>query len=267
MLNNKNLPILSFYYLIYFGIVAAAVSLSRDYFLQNLSASLTVGIAFFLAPFFVILIAKVKPSFAKWLRISFFKYFRVSTLTKISFVILLFFSALFGYNSISFGFSGEQIFLNVFFLNLILLFFISLVLTKRLQIREPAALLIRKHGTPEVYLYRNGILRHIPDPPTLQLLGFSFLDVQVVSDNEFEKYRRGGPLESVATANIIQANGKPEVYIIIGEEKRHVPDQNTLIAIQLLNNQVAGNRVIQVVQESELSRWPTARPLLSVLPQ
>jgi hypothetical protein len=267
MLNSKNLPILSFYYLIYFGIGTTAVSLVREYFLEHLSASLSVGIVLFLAPLLVFFIAKIKPSFAKWLRISFFTYFRVSTLTKISFVILILFCGIFVYNYISFGFSGEQIFLNVFFLNLIVLFFISLVLTKRFQIREPVALLIRKDGTPEVYLFRNSILRHIPDPPTLQLLGYSFLDVQVISDNEFQKYKRGGPLESVATANLIQANGKPEVYIIIGEEKHHVPDPNTLITIQMLNKQVGGNRLTQVVHESEVNRWPTGQPLLSVIPQ
>jgi hypothetical protein len=181
-------------------------------------------------------------------------------------VVILLFIGLLIYNYLSFGISPEQIFLNVFFLNIVFLFFLVTVLTNRLQIREPNALLIRREGTPEVYLYRNGLLRHLPDPPTLQLLGYSFSDVQVISISEFNNYKIGARFESVATARTVRAVGRPEVYIIIGEEKHHVPDTNTMIVLQMLNKQVQGNRVSEEIPETELNAWPTGQPIKSVIP-
>jgi len=261
----KSLQVLSFYYLIYFGIVTTAVALGRDYFVERLALSLVVAGTFFLAPLLMILIAELKPSFAKWLRVSFFQFFRVNTFIQFSFVILVLFGSLFVYNYVSFGFSGQQIFLNVFFVNLILLFFVSLLLAKRIQVSEPQALLIQKIGTPEVYLYRDGVLRHIPDPPTLQLLGHSFADIHTISEKEFQKYKSRPPLESVSTGRLVQAIGKAEVYIIVGDEKLHVPDLNTLIAVQQLNAQAGGKRLIDNLPAAEVDKWPTGKPLRSVI--
>ena len=261
----KSLPILNFYYLIYFGIVTTAVTISREYLLQHLTISLAVAVTFFFAPFIIILLAELTPSFAKWLRVSFFGYFRVSTFASLSFTVLTLFSGSFIYNYFSFGFSGEQVFLNVFFLNLILLFFISLVLTKRFQIKDPAGLLIQKVDAPEVYLYRNGVLRHIPDPPTLRLLGYSFADVQIVSEMEFAKYTVRPALESVATGRLIQAKDKPVVYIIIGEEKHHVPDPDTAMFLSSLNYRLQGQRVTETLDQSEVDKWPTGNPLISII--
>ena len=109
------------------------------------------------------------------------------------------------------------------------------------------------------------MLRHIPDPPTLLLLGHSFRDVQKVPEKEFGSYTIRQKLESVSYGRLIQAVGRPEVYIIIGEEKHHVPDPNTLNSIQQLNAQIQGKRIVDVLPESEVDRWPTGRPLLSVI--
>ena len=187
-MNRRSLPVLSFYYLIYFGIITTIVTLIRDDVLKHMRISLIIGLFLFFVPFLILALAYLAPSFAKWLRVALFSYFRVTTFAKVSFAALTFFSGLFIYNYIVFGVSGQQIFLNLFFINLILLFFITLVLSNRFQIRDPAGLLIQQAGKPEVYLYRDGVLRHIPDPPTLQLLGYSFDDISVISENEFHKY-------------------------------------------------------------------------------
>jgi len=263
----RSLPLLSFYYEIYFGIVATIVTLARDYLLKNLRTSLIVGLLFFLAPFIIVLIAHMRPAFSKWLRVSLFIYFRVSTFAKASFVILIIFSVLFIYNYIVFGASGKQTFLNVFFINLILLFFITLVLSDRFQIRDPLGLLIRQIGHPEVHLYKDGALHHIPDPPTLQLLGYSFNDINVIPAKEFQKYTIRPALESVIVGRLVRAENKPEVYIIIGGEKKHVPDPTTLNVIQQLNSQAGHTRAIEILSQAEVEQWPTGKPLVSLIQQ
>ena len=263
----RSLPLLSFYYVIYFGIIATIVTLARDYLLKNLRASLIVGLLFFLSPFVILLLAQMRPAFSKWLRVSLFIYFRVSTFAKASVAILTIFSVLFIYNYIVFGTSGEQIFLNVFLINLILLFFITLVLSDRFQIRDPLGLLIRQKGYHQVYLYKNGVLHHIPDPPTLQLLGYSFNDVNIISAQEFQKYTVRPALESVMTGRLVRANNKPEVYIIIGGEKRHIPDPTTLSVIQQLNSQAGQTRTIEILSQAEVEQWPTGKPLVSLIQQ
>jgi hypothetical protein len=261
----RSLPLLTFYYLIYFGIVTTIVTLARDYLLKNLLTSLTVGLLFFLAPFIIVLIAYMRPAFSKWLRVSLFIYFRVSTFAKASFAILTIFCVLFIYNYIAFGISGEQTFLNVFLINLILLFLITLVLSDRFQIKDPLGLLIRQKGHPEVYLYKDGVLHHIPDPPTLQLLGYSFNDVNVISVEEFQRYTLRPPLESVVKGRLVRAQDKREVYIIIGGEKRHVPDPTTLNVIQQLNSEAGHSRTIEILSQGEVEQWPTGKPLVSLI--
>ena len=261
----RSLPLLSFYYMIYFSIVTTIITLARDYLLKNLRISLIVCLLFFLAPFIIVLIAHMRPAFSKWLRVSLFIYFRVSTFAKASFVILIIFSVLFIYNYIVFGVSGKQTFLNVFLINLMLLFFITLVLSNRFQISDPLGLLIQQIGHPEVYLYKDGALRHIPDPPTLQLLGYSFNDINVISAQEFQKYATKPALESVVTGRLVRAKNKPEVYIIIGGEKRHVPDPTTLNVIQQLNSQAGQTRAIEILSQSEVEQWPTGKPMVSLI--
>lgn len=259
----RRLPLLSFYYLIYFGIVATIVQLARDYLLKNIWVSLIVGLLFFLAPLIILLIAHMRPAFSRWLRVSLFIYFRVSTFAKASFAILIIFCVLFIYNYIVYSDNGRQTLLDVFCINLILLFFIALVLSGRFQINDPLGLLIRQDGHPEVYLYRDGALHHIPDLSTLQLLGYSFNDVSVISPQEFRQYSIRPPLESVTTARLVRANNRSEVYIIIGGERRHVPDPITLGLIQILRSQAGNTRPIEVLPEGQVEQWPIGNPLVT----
>jgi hypothetical protein len=263
----QSLPLLALYYLIYFGIVTAVVGLARDYLLRNLRTSLIVGLIFFLVPLIILLIAHFRPAFSRWLRVSLFTYFRVSTFAKVSFAILIIFSVLFIYNYIVYGGSGGQTFLNVFLINLILLFFIALLLGGRFQINDPLGLLIQQDGHPEVFLYRDGGLHHIPDPATLQFLGYSFNDVSVISPQEFQQYSIRPPLEGVTTGRLVRANNRPEVYIIIGGERRHVPDPSTLYVIQLLRSQAGNTRPVEVLPEGQVEQWPIGNPLASSIHQ
>ena len=132
------------------------------------------------------IIAKLAPSFAKWLRVFFFSIFRVGAFVKLSLIILILFSAFFFYNYISFGFNGEQIFLNVFFLNLILLFLITLILTKRLQIHwNHTHCSFRKLILPRYIYIAIACYVTFPIPRLSYCSGHSFRDVQKVPEKEF----------------------------------------------------------------------------------
>jgi hypothetical protein len=248
--------------MMYFGIVGIIVGLARDDLLKHRLISLILGLVFFLVPLVSLLVAHMKPAFSKWLRVLLFLYFRVSIFAKVSFAFLICFSALFIHNYLVFGESGQQAFVNVFLINLILLFFITLLLSGRFQIHDPRGLLIRQDGHPEVYLYRNGGLQHIPDPDTLHFLGYTFNDVSVISQQEFHQYSIRPPLDNIRTCMLVRANNRPEVYAIIGGERRHVPNLNTLYAIQLLRQQAGNTQNIEVLPEDQVAQWPIGDPLV-----
>ena len=50
------------------------------------------------------------------------------------------------------------------------------------------------------------------------------------------------------------AHGKPEVYIIIAEERRHVPDPPTLKVIQQINSQAGHTRQIETITLDKLEQ-------------
>jgi hypothetical protein len=83
-------------------------------------------------------------------------------------------------------YEGEQIFLNVLVLNVFFLYLFGLLISGRFQIKQPPAILIRQKGRGEVHLYKSGTIRHIPDPPTLGLLGYSWGDIADISELEFK---------------------------------------------------------------------------------
>lgn len=253
---------LSLYYLIFFGIL----SFFKNSLIKNLQTTLIVGLIVFLIifPWIIILIADKKPAFSKWLRVSLFFTLRVSTFAKTSFIILIFLCFLLIYNYSFSNVSINQILVYLLFINLILLFFITLLLNGRFHINDRLGLLIRQIRTLEIYLYKDGALRHIPDPPTLQLLGYSFSDVNDISSDEFSKYIQKPALESISSGRLVRANNQYEVYIILDGEKRHVPDPLTLLAIQQYKSKEGQNNKVEILSEDDVSKWPTGKPLVRV---
>jgi len=66
-----------------------------------------------------------------------------------------------------------------------------------------------------------GVLRHVTGPPSLSAWRFSlFMDVQPVPDLAGRKLAVPWP----EAPELIQVEGKPEVYVVDGEWRRHVPD-------------------------------------------
>ena len=261
-MNFKNF--LSFYGVfvqIWLSIVVIALMIDKDYFLNNKTIYILVNAAILTIPLLVVLIANQTPALAKWIRIFVFNTFSVKTFASASLIVLLVFTGSFVYNMLVMNsFMVEQIFLNVLVLDLVFLFFISLTLTGRFQINDPKGLLLKAESQEEIYLYKDSELRHIPDPPTLRFLGFSFNDVQSVSTQEFSKYTIRPQLESVVTGKIIQGDKKPEIYMIMGDEKRHIPDPYTLQYILQL-----GKRDVSTLPEIDVAKWPTGTPLRTIL--
>jgi len=228
--------------------------INKGYFLKNQTLSALIGVPLTLAPFIILAAVKLQPSLAKRLRVFIFKAFRVKNFCYVGLVVIILFNISFISNMF-----GASIIVNVFVINLLLLLFISLVLAGRFQIKDPRGLLIKLAGPQHhrIHLYEDGKLRYIPDPPTLVLLGYSFADVQEVSEEEFEKYNMIRDIESITAAPLIQDPSTTAVYIIHEGEKKHVPDPDTLNFL-LHRGQVG--RQVQPADDNQL-QLPTGEPL------
>jgi hypothetical protein len=251
-------------YAVYLGLWLAvaqvALTVNRDHFVQNWYIYQWVTGAIILLPFLFLLLSIQQGSVAKWFRLLLFSTFRVETVTALGLSILTLFTILFLRNLIYYTFQGEQIFLNVLFLNLFFMLFLGLVLAGKFQIEQPTALLIQKSGDSKVYLYENRVIRHIPDPMTLKLLGHSLSDVVKVSEKEFNAYTLRPAIESVADARIVLGEGDRKVWMIFGDVRRHIPDPYTLNVIRQLKE-----RPVETIDEDELRSWKEERPLASLL--
>jgi hypothetical protein len=254
------------FYGVYIGVILAAATLvaelvGRDVIIQNYLIFTAIAVAVLLLPFIVLGIANSKGAFAKWLRLVAFSLFQVRAFAGVGFIILLLFSMLFLFNLLFRGsYQGEQIFLNVFLLNLLFVFFLSLVLSGRFEIKQPSALLIKNTGHQEIYLFQDGVIRHIPDPPTLSLLGYSPNDIVEVNDAEFEAYQKRPVIQSVINARFVTTEEKDIVWIIFRDTKKRIPDLATLNFLQSLHK-----RDIDVVSADTLNTWKETDPLVSIL--
>jgi hypothetical protein len=220
-----------------------------------------VGIALTL-PFLVFVIANRYGAFAKWLRLLAFSLLRVEIFAPIGLILIVFLAVQFLYNLFfRRTFQGEQIFLNVLFLDMIFVYFLGLVLYGRFQIRQPSAILLKKKGQPEIYVYSDGAIRHIPDIPTMNLLGYSWSDVAEISEAEFAEYEKRPAIESVTNAKLMQSEANPEVtWIIFGDTRRPIPDQYTLDFIR-----PPTRRHIETVTEEKLNTWKVGLPITSIV--
>lgn len=81
------------------------------------------------------------------------------------------------------------------------------------------------------YDLSSGVLRHIPDPQTLEALGYERSKFVRLSDSAFCKLSRGHEIQSVRTANLVRRINTSGVYAVIEGEKRWVPNPETLAAI------------------------------------
>ncbi len=180
-------------------------------------------------PFYFALISQGR--LAKTVRVVTFEvgtYLKVDLFATAGLIVLSLNSYLFLYNLIvNHTYFGNDIFNNVLLLNLCVILILAWVLTRKIPITKPHALLIRCPEGEKIYLYEDGKLRHIPNPLTLLLLGHSLQHVITVTRDEFSSYAIGTPIPDITTAPyaIDQAGS----YWVVLEGVRHeIPDVYTL---------------------------------------
>jgi hypothetical protein len=99
-----------------------------------------------------------------------------------------------------------------------------------------------------------GVLRHVRDPASFAAWRFDFFDdVQRVSAAEVAARTERAPWP--AAPELIQGEGRPEVYFIDGAERRHVPSPAVAAAWRL------DLGTVRRVPLSELAKYRLGRPL------
>lgn len=87
--------------------------------------------------------------------------------------------------------------------------------------------LIKTSGDPKVYLVDGGNKRHIVSPEIFAGLGYQWTNIVLISSSEEDKYNRSDDLSSVGShlnGTLVKAEDAPEVYLLDGGKKRHIPN-------------------------------------------
>jgi hypothetical protein len=254
------------FYGVYLQIIltaAALVATAAPSLLSSWPTSFAILLVMCALPLPVYAIAALSGPLSKWLRLTAYSLIRIELYGAIAFVVLLIFTVLFLFNFIvRRSFMAEQIFLNVLLLNVLFLSFAGMLLGGKFRTNQPSELLIKIRDKPEIYRYQNGVIRHIPDPATFKLLGFSEDDIAIVSDKEFKAYTLRPAIESVADARMVTTQDSRRVWMIFGDTRRHIPDSVTRDFIQELRK-----RDIETVSKEKLQTWAEAEPLTSITKQ
>ncbi len=234
----------------------------REYFIARPSRSALIAIVILILPALVNLIFRSSGSISKTFRLLTFRVLRARIFALFGVVALAIslISVLLGVIS---GLPIQTVLFGSFvLLNVVLFYLLALVWNGNFSIQEPTDFLFRRQNHPEVYLYVNGEGRHIPDPQTLFLLGWSFADVVVLKEKEFRAFHIGRPIESVSRARLVRpTDNENEVWMILEDERRLVPDPRILTSIQSLNPK----RPIESIKRGELATWREGKALAAVI--
>lgn len=188
-----------------------------------------LGFVVLLILIILLVVYSYAPHIRRHIRLWSFHYLRIST-------VALMGAALVGVLALRFLFNLvvghtleiDEILFNVLYLNILVALLFLLFLSGRVQVLDPAELLIRLQGSDALYLWSAaaGELSFIPDPPTMVIHGLRTTDVRSVSNEEFQTYRQGTPLTSVRDATIIKIAS--EHWLVMGNVCRRIPDGATL---------------------------------------
>jgi hypothetical protein len=77
-----------------------------------------------------------------------------------------------------------------------------------------------------MYLYSNNELRHIPDPPTFDLLGLSWASAIDITNKDLSSYKISTPITSLKEMKLYRYRGN--VYGLVNEKLKHIPNVATL---------------------------------------
>jgi hypothetical protein len=79
---------------------------------------------------------------------------------------------------------------------------------------EPDNTLVQATSSPDVFIIINGHKRHIPSPRAFARLGFKWQNIKKISQAELDSY---------LDDELLRASNSPDVFIIVGGLKRHIP--------------------------------------------
>lgn len=101
-----------------------------------------------------------------------------------------------------------------------------LLISGKVENSDAHTLLFKTPTSPNVYLYKNNTLRHIPDPETFNLLGLRWSDVVLISDKELNTYKMSTPITSILEMQLIRYKGI--VYGVTNDKIRVIPGESSL---------------------------------------
>ena len=119
--------------------------------------------------------------------------------------------------------------------------------------------LIKLTDSPNIYVIEGGQKKLIPDAQTFNALGYSWTNIQIVSDNAFNAYQTGSPKTSTTVPpsgqypneTLLRATGEQKVYVIINGQKCWIPDAYTFV------NSGYKWDDIKTIDKSTLDQYPT----------
>lgn len=79
--------------------------------------------------------------------------------------------------------------------------------------------LIRASNNPAVYIVKNGVRRHIPDPVTLFAMGFNWEAVKSISNDVMNGIQSGAAIPSRVDGNLYKGSGNA-IYLMEGTKRR-----------------------------------------------
>ena len=120
------------------------------------------------------------------------------------------------------------------------------------------SLRVLKGSSDKVYLVRDGVKRHIPDPlTTFFVLLDTYREIECVSDMELNLHREGQQLPSISGCELVKGSGPP-IYVIWEDQRKHIPDPPTY-------NYFFKERLPKELSDVDLEAIPRTGALRSIL--
>ena len=122
--------------------------------------------------------------------------------------------------------------------------------------------MIKSATKPEVYLVQGSQKHHVLDRRTVNVYGCSGV-VQVLGEREVEAIPLGADIPSVAQPRskegLLIKSDKPEVYLVSGGQKHHVPDSATV-------DSCGGWGSVQKLSQKDVDSIPTGVAIATITP-
>jgi hypothetical protein len=108
---------------------------------------------------------------------------------------------------------------------------------------------------PEVYVFRSGLKRHIPNGFTFNVMKVNWANVDTIAASLVSGVPTGNPILSATTTGILVKGSGPAVYVMHNGQKRHVTSPDVMTACGY------SSAAVLVVADGSLSSLPTGSAL------